>query len=89
MIEQAATDERNFVKKGVNWALRGVGRRNVALNAAAVNSLADQTVRRKFDDLGFEIPERVQLTPEALGAFQKAEIEKWWPIIRAANIKGE
>ncbi len=36
LIERAATDERNFVKKGVSWALRGVGRRNVALNAAAV-----------------------------------------------------
>ena len=36
LIERAATDERNFVKKGVSWALRGVGRRNAALNAAAV-----------------------------------------------------
>jgi tripartite-type tricarboxylate transporter receptor subunit TctC len=59
------------------------------LNAAAAKSLAEQTVHRKFGDLGFEIPERRQLTPEALGAFQKAEIEKWWPIIKAANIKGD
>jgi 3-methyladenine DNA glycosylase AlkD len=36
LIERAATDERNFVKKGVSWALRGLGRRNTALNAAAV-----------------------------------------------------
>ena len=37
LIEEAADDDRNFVKKGVNWALRAVGRRNVALNAAAVS----------------------------------------------------
>ena len=59
------------------------------LNAATVKSLADQPVRQKFGDLGFEIFEGEQLTPEALGAFQKAEIEKWWPIIKAANIKGD
>jgi hypothetical protein len=40
-------------------------------------------------DLGQEIFPRDQQTPEALGAFQKAEVEKWWPIIKAANIKGE
>ena len=40
-------------------------------------------------ELGFEIPPREQQTPEALGLFQKAEIEKWWPIIKAANIRGE
>jgi len=61
----------------------------VKLNAAAVNSLVEQTVRQKFADLGFDIPAREQLTPEALAAFQKAEIEKWWPIIKAANIKGD
>lgn len=36
LIERAATDERNFVKKAVSWALRRLGRRNAALNAAAV-----------------------------------------------------
>jgi hypothetical protein len=40
-------------------------------------------------DLGIDIPPRDQQTPEALGAFQKAEIEKWWPIIKARGIKGE
>ena len=72
------------------WASKGTPKEIIGkLNAATANSLADQTVRQKFAELGFKIPEREQLTPEALGAFQKAEIEKWWPIIKAANIKGD
>jgi len=72
------------------WAPKGTAKEIIVkLNAAAVNSLVEQTVRQKFADLGFDIPAREQLTPEALAAFQKAEIEKWWPIIKAANIKGD
>ena len=59
------------------------------LNAAVVDALADPAVRRRIADQGFEIPPRAQQTPEALGALHKAEIEKWWPLIKAANIKGE
>jgi tripartite-type tricarboxylate transporter receptor subunit TctC len=59
------------------------------LNAAAVNALADPAVRHRLADLGMEIFQRDQQTPEALRAYQKAEIEKWWPIIKAANIKAE
>jgi tripartite-type tricarboxylate transporter receptor subunit TctC len=59
------------------------------LNAAVVDALADPTVRQRFADAGLEIPPREQQTPEALAAHHKAEIEKWWPIIKAANIKAE
>jgi tripartite-type tricarboxylate transporter receptor subunit TctC len=59
------------------------------LNAAAMDALADSTVRRRLADLAQEIPPYDQQTPQALGAYQKAEIDKWWPIIKAANIKGE
>jgi tripartite-type tricarboxylate transporter receptor subunit TctC len=59
------------------------------LNAAVVDALADATVNSRFGDLTLETFPREQQTPEALGAFQKAEIEKWWPIIKAAGIKAE
>jgi tripartite-type tricarboxylate transporter receptor subunit TctC len=59
------------------------------INAAVVDSLADPQVRRRLTELGLEISAREQQTPEALGAHHKAEIEKWWPIIRAANIKAD
>jgi tripartite-type tricarboxylate transporter receptor subunit TctC len=59
------------------------------LSAAVFNALADPTVRARYADLGLQIPKRDQQSPEALRAFQKAEIERWWPIIKAANIKGE
>jgi tripartite-type tricarboxylate transporter receptor subunit TctC len=57
------------------------------LNAAAVDAMNDPAVRKKFEDLGLQMPAQDQLTPEALGAWQKAEIAKWWPMIKAANVK--
>jgi tripartite-type tricarboxylate transporter receptor subunit TctC len=59
------------------------------LNAAAVEALATPPVRARLADIGQEIFPRDQQTPEVLGAFQKAEIEKWWPILKAAGIKLE
>jgi len=72
------------------WLPKGAPKTITAkLNAAVIDALADPMVRARLTDLGQEIFPRAQQTPEALGAFQKAEIEKWWPIIKAANIKGE
>jgi tripartite-type tricarboxylate transporter receptor subunit TctC len=72
------------------WVPKGTPKEAVnRLNAAVVEALADPAVRQRLVDLGLEIPERDQLTPEALAAWHKAEAAKWWPIIKAANIKPE
>ena len=59
------------------------------LNAAAVAALADPGLRARLADLGLEIFSRDQQTPEALRALQKAEIAKWWPLIKEFGIKAE
>jgi len=70
------------------WVARGTPKEAVArLNASIVESLSDPAVRKRLADLGQDIPAREQQTPEALGAFHKAEIEKWWPLIKAAGVK--
>ena len=70
------------------WAPAGTPRDAVArLNAAVVAAFADPAVRARLTEQGHDILPRDQLTPEALGAHHKAEVEKWWPIIKAAGIK--
>jgi tripartite-type tricarboxylate transporter receptor subunit TctC len=72
------------------WAPKGTPSDVIAkLNAAMVKSLAEPATKEKLAALGQDIPPVEQLTPQALGAFQKAEIEKWWPIVKAAGIKAE
>jgi tripartite-type tricarboxylate transporter receptor subunit TctC len=70
------------------WVPKGTPAEIVAkLNAAAVEALNDPAVRKKFEDLGLQMPAADKLSPEALGAWQKSEIRKWWPMIKAANVK--
>ena len=72
------------------WVPRGTPQDAIAkLDTAAVAALADPATRARLAQTGQEIVPREQQTPEALGAHHKAEIEKWWPIIRAAGIKAE
>jgi len=70
------------------WAPAGTPKPVIAkLNAAVVEALGNAAVRARLADLGQDIPPLDQQSPAALGALQKAEIEKWWPIIKAANVK--
>jgi tripartite-type tricarboxylate transporter receptor subunit TctC len=72
------------------WVPKGTPKDIVEkLNGAAVTALNDPAVRQKLGDLGLDMPANDQLTPEALGAWQKAEIAKWWPMIKAANVRIE
>ena len=72
------------------WAPKGTPKDIIAkLNGAVVQALSDPTVRQRFGELGLDIPPRERQTPDALAAYHKAEIEKWWPVIKGANIKIE
>jgi tripartite-type tricarboxylate transporter receptor subunit TctC len=59
------------------------------LNAAVVHALADPALRSRLESFGEQIYPREQQTPQSLAAFHKAELEKWWPIVKATNIKGK
>ena len=94
----AAPDVPTFAEMGVAglemsfwhglWAPKGTDKAIVAaLNAAARAAFADQTIKQRYVDMGQELPTPEQQTPEALARFHKMETDKWWPIIKAANIK--
>jgi tripartite-type tricarboxylate transporter receptor subunit TctC len=72
------------------WVPKGTSKEIVTkLNAAIVDALNDPSVRHQLENLGLQMPPADRLTPEALGDWQKAEIVKWWPVIKAANVKVE
>ena len=72
------------------WAPKGTPRQVIAkVTDAVVKAFADPVVISRLTELGQDLPLREQLTPQALAAFHKAEIDKWWPLIKAANIKVE
>ena len=70
------------------WAPGGTPKDVVArINSVVIDTFSDPAVRQRLTDQGLEIPPRELQTPEGFGAFHRAEIERWWPIIKAANIK--
>ena len=70
------------------WVPKGTAPDVIArLNSAAVRAMATPGLQKRFADLGQDLVAPDQQTPAALGAFQKAEIDKWWPILKAAGIR--
>lgn len=59
------------------------------VNAAVMDALADPATQKRIADQGLDIPRREQQSAEALATYQKQEIEKWWPIVKAANLRGQ
>src|SRR6202521_2039316 len=68
------------------WVPKGTPKEIIAkLNASAVDALNDPEMRKQLENLGLQMPPGDRLSPEALGAWQKAEIAKWWPVTKAPN----
>jgi tripartite-type tricarboxylate transporter receptor subunit TctC len=89
-VDEAGVPELHISIWHALWMPKGTPKDVISkLNAAVVVALADAGVRKRLADLGQEIPPFEQQTPQALAAYHKAETEKWWPIIKAANIKAE
>jgi tripartite-type tricarboxylate transporter receptor subunit TctC len=72
------------------WVPKGTPKAIIdRLNAAIVDALADPEVRKRMEEAGLDIPSRDKQTPDGFAAYQQAEVKKWWPMIKAANIKVE
>jgi N utilization substance protein B len=90
-LERMPIVDRNLLRMAV-FEMRDLGTPPAVvakLNDAVAKALADPAIRRKLIDLAQDIFPPEQLTPQALSAFHQAEIDKWWPIIKAAGIKAE
>jgi tripartite-type tricarboxylate transporter receptor subunit TctC len=89
-VDEAGLPGFHFAFWQALWVPKGTPKEIIAkLNAAVAETLADPGVRQRLAEQGQDIPTGDQQTPEALGAFHKAEIEKWWPIVKAASITAE
>jgi len=87
-VDEAGLPGLYFSTWNAFWAPKGTPAAAIAkLNAAAKEAMADPTVRRRITDLALEMPASDQLAPEALAALQKADIEKWWPMMKEAGVK--
>jgi len=85
--EEAGVKGFNMTLWSGLWVPKGTPKEIIAkLNAAAVAAMNDPGVRKQLENQGLQVPPADKLTPEALGAWQKAEIAKWWPMIKAAHV---
>ena len=72
------------------WVPRDTPKDTIAkLNATMVQVLGDPSAQKRFEELGIQISPSDQQSPDALRAFQKAEMERWWPIIKASDLRAE
>ena len=85
-VDEAGTPGLHFPFWHAMWTVKGTPKDVVdRLTAAAVEALADPTVRQKLVELGHEVAPKEQQSPDALRAYHKADIDKWAPMIKAAN----
>jgi tripartite-type tricarboxylate transporter receptor subunit TctC len=85
-VDEAGLPEFYVSVWSAMWAPKGTPEDVILkLNAAVVDALGDPAVARRLSDLGWEVPERAELTPAVLARYQRAEIAKWWPIVKAMN----
>jgi tripartite-type tricarboxylate transporter receptor subunit TctC len=89
-VDEAGAPGAYYLGWSSLWAPKGTPKDIVAkLSTAVVAALASPDVKARFADMGTDVAPPDQQSPDGLATFHKAEIDRWWPIIKAANIKGE